>query len=169
MSLITPRLTLRPATLRDAPFFNALLNTPTWITNIHDKGIRTDEAAAEYIEQGILRGYLEYGFGMYVMELTSGTPIGICGFVQRDYLPHPDLGFAILPDYERQGYTYEAARAMLDYGYRKLGFTKVLAITTEDNIGSRRLLEKLGMTYVGTIQPSGDDTVFWQYAHGGEK
>ncbi|MBK9216940.1 MAG: GNAT family N-acetyltransferase [Chloracidobacterium sp.] len=47
--------------------------------------------------------------------LKDGTPIGNCGFVRRD-TPGPDIGFAFLPEYERQGYGFESSQALSRYG-----------------------------------------------------
>lgn len=85
----------------------------------------------------------------------SHTPIGLCGFLKRDYLDAEDIGFALLPEYERKGYTYEAASAVLNYGENQLGLTKVYAITSKDNIASQKLLKKLGLSFKSHInEPS---------------
>ena len=84
------------------------------------------------------------------------TPVGICGFLKRDYLDDPDIGFAVLPDYEGMGIVFETAAASMDYARRELKFETILAITTEKNTRSRKLLEKLGMREQGTVIPPGD-------------
>jgi RimJ/RimL family protein N-acetyltransferase len=76
----------------------------------------------------------------------------MCGFVRRDTLPGPDIGFSFLPEHERRGYGYESASAILDHGRRTLGFSDVYAITTLDNEASGRLLERLGFSYDRNIE-----------------
>jgi RimJ/RimL family protein N-acetyltransferase len=71
-------------------------------------------------------------------------------------LPYPDIGFALLPQFERQGYAYEAAAAMIDHGRTKLGLTRVLAITTIDNESSGRLLERIGLKFEREIDLEGE-------------
>lgn len=89
----------------------------------------------------------------------------MCGFVNRESLSHPDLGFALLPESEGCGYGTEAALASLDYGGRELGFTKVLAITSLDNTASVRLLEKLGFEYDSLIDsPSGEKLKLFEFS-----
>ncbi len=77
--------------------------------------------------------------------------IGICGFVRRDTLPDADIGFAFLPQFEGKGYALESAKAVMKYGAEKLNLKRVLAITTQNNESSGRLLEKLGFKFEGLI------------------
>jgi RimJ/RimL family protein N-acetyltransferase len=136
----------------DAEFICALLNTSKFIKYIGDRGVRTPDEAAEFIENRYRQSYRDHGFGLYAVELKDdGTPIGVCGFVRRDTLPGPDIGFAFLPEYEGKGYGQESGEAVLAFGREKLGFTSVFAITSLDNDASGRLLEKLGLTFARVI------------------
>ena len=146
--LRTERLILREAELSDSQFFYELLNSVKWLKYIGDRGIRTLNDAEKYINDKLIKSYKTNGFGLYVYELKdSHTPIGICGFIKRDYLDSIDIGFALLPEYERQGYTFEISTAVLRYGDETLGIKKVVAITTKDNIASQGLLKKLGFHF----------------------
>ncbi|MGE3466827.1 MAG: GNAT family N-acetyltransferase [Pyrinomonadaceae bacterium] len=159
MILETFRLRLREIEAeRDAGFINELLNTPKFLKYIGDRGVRSDADSAIFIEEHYRQSYRDHGYGLYVVELIStGRPVGVCGFVRRETLPAPDLGFAFLPEFEGLGYGTESARAVLDHGQAKLGFTKVLAITSLDNHASGRLLEKLGFKYdTDIISPDGE-------------
>jgi len=75
----------------------------------------------------------------------------MCGLLQRDALAHPDIGFAYLPDFRRQGYAFEAANAMLAHARDRLRLPRVLAITRPDNHASMRLLERLGLRLAGQV------------------
>ncbi len=161
--LKTPRLIIEQATLADTDFIFQLLNSPNWIEFIGDRGIKTQKDAEAYIEKSLINAYETYGYGLYKMSLKSeGVPIGICGFVKRDYLDHADIGFAIMPPYEGKGYTYEAAQATLEYGKTQLSLDPILAITTEENVKSQKLLLKLGLSAIGKIHP--DKTEFLLYS-----
>jgi ribosomal-protein-alanine N-acetyltransferase len=150
--LNTERLVLREAESSDTQFFYELLNSPKWIRYIGDRGIKTLKNAEDYINDKLINSYKTNGFGLYVYELKeSNKPIGICGFIKRDYLDSEDIGFALLPEYERKGYTYEISIAVLENGEKKLGITKVYAITSKDNIASQELLKKLGFNFKSTI------------------
>jgi RimJ/RimL family protein N-acetyltransferase len=122
--------------------------------------VRDAEQAREFIESRYMKSYVDNGYGLYAVELKpGGTPIGMCGFVRRDSLPGPDIGFALLPQYERKGYGYESAAAMMDYGRDALGFDEVLAITSQDNDASGRLLEKIGLRFDSLIELPPDSEV----------
>lgn len=151
--LETERLTLREAEPGDGAFVLDLLNQPSFKKYIGDRGVRTVEHAREYIAARFTTSYRDNGFGLWVVELrTDATPIGLCGFVSRKELPDPDIGFALLPQFERQGYAYEAADAAMRYGSKTLRLPRVLAITTLDNESSGRLLKKIGLTFAREIE-----------------
>ena len=150
-------MTLRELTADDAAFVLDLLNQPSFKKYIGDRGVRTVEQAREYAETRFIKSYRTNGFGLYLVELKAdSSPIGICGFVSRETLPAPDIGFALLPQYEKQGYAFEAASATMGYGRDTLGFARVLAITTTDNESSRRLLEKIGLKFESEIETGGE-------------
>lgn len=155
--LETERLILRRVTAEDSEFMLELLNDPSWLRFIGDKGVRTLDAARDYILQTLVAMYERLGFGLYLTELKNeGVPIGICGLIKRDSLADVDIGFAFLPKFRRQGYAYESALAVMAYGKSTLGLNRLLAITSPDNYGSARLLEKLGFNFEGKVKLSDD-------------
>jgi [ribosomal protein S5]-alanine N-acetyltransferase len=157
--LETERLVIREVTLADAAFVLALINSPKFHKYIADRGVRTVEAAEKYVDDRYLASYRDHGYGLYTVCLKDGTPIGNCGFVKRPNFDFPDIGFAFLPEFEAQGYGFESASAVLDYGRDALGFTRVLAITSQDNDVSVRLLTKLGFEFQGLHSMSENDVV----------
>lgn len=159
MSIIeTERLRLRhlsPET--DVEFTLELLNQPSFIRYIGDKGARNPDDARRYIIEGPVKSYQEHGFGLYLVELKSdATPIGICGMIRRDTLPDPDIGFAFLPQYWNHGYAFESAAAVMTYARDTLGMDRILAITTRDNEPSARLLAKIGLRFERLIRMADD-------------
>lgn len=154
----TERLTIREMDASiDAAYVNRLLNSPKFLKYIGDRGVRSDEQAAVFIEDRYRQSYRDYGFGLYTVELTeTGEQIGMCGYVRRESLDGPDIGFAFLPECERLGYGFESAAAMLEYGLETLGFTTIRAITSMDNDASGALLEKLGFTFDQIIETNGE-------------
>jgi [ribosomal protein S5]-alanine N-acetyltransferase len=148
--LETPRMQLRKAVLEDAGFFVQLLNDPSWLRNIGDRGIRSQADAKGYITHSILTQYHTYGFGMYVMlHKALQEPIGLCGLVKRDYLDHPDVGFAVLPDFSGKGYAFEAASNLMAYACGTLNIRQLYAIVNSSNERSIRLLEHLKFRHDG--------------------
>jgi RimJ/RimL family protein N-acetyltransferase len=155
MILETDRLQLRMLTADDAPFILRLLNEPSFIQNIGDRGVRTIVDAQAYIQKGPLASYEKFGFGLWLIELKSeGTPIGICGLLKRDVLEDVDIGYALLPEFCSQGYAFESASAVMLYASEKLGLKRVVAVTNAANKSSIRLLEKMGFKYERMVQLS---------------
>ena len=159
------RLRIRYFTLDDAPFILRLLNEPSFITNITDKGIRSLDAARDYLRDGPLASYQKHGFGLNVVELRSdATPIGMCGMLKRDDLPHPDIGYALLPEFCGHGYAFEAARCVFAHHREQHPNDPICAIVKPGNERSIHLLEKLGLRAVGTYRmaPEPDDLLLFR-------
>lgn len=163
--LTTNRLLLEEAQQEDTAFFFELLNSPNWIAHIGDRNIGSIDDALAYINS-LKASYEKDGFGLYKMLLKQGdVPIGICGLVNRETLERPDIGFAILPRFEGHGYTTEAAKAMLRYATDILQIHPVLGITTKENLGSRAILEKIGLAEVGTVPQDDDKAPLLKYSN----
>jgi [ribosomal protein S5]-alanine N-acetyltransferase len=157
--LETERLVLRRATAEDAEFILKLLNDPSWLRFIGDKGVRTLDAARGYISNTLVAMYERLGFGLYLTELKGGgVPVGVCGLIKRDSLEDVDIGFAFLPEFRGKGYAYESASAVMAYGKRAFGLNRLAAITSPDNYSSVRLLEKLGFRFEGRVRLPGDSS-----------
>lgn len=164
-ALSTARLVVRELADDDAPFIVALLNDPDFIRNIGDRGVRTGEDACEYLAAGPLASYARHGFGLCAVVLAgTGKPIGICGLLQRDELPGPDIGFAFLPQYRAQGYAFEAASAVKADAHARLGIQTLFAIVSPGNEPSVRLLEKLGFHREGRVRLRADGAELDRFA-----
>lgn len=157
LQLETERLILRRLTLDDADLMLAVWNDPGFIRNVGDRGIRTLESARKAMQEGPLQLYANYGYGPYALTRKSdGTRIGICGLFRRENLQHPDIGFAILPDYRGKGLAEEAAVAVRDYARDSLGLDVLTAIVSPENEKSIALIEKIGLTFDTMITMPGD-------------
>ena len=156
MSLLeTDRLVLRNLSADDADFILDLLNQPSFVKNIGDKGVRTNADAVRYIQNGPVASYEQFGFGLYLVELKgSGIPIGICGLLKRESLPDVDVGFAFLPQFWSQGYAVESASAVMKHGRNVLGIGRIVAITAPENYGSIKVLERIGLKFERRIRLS---------------
>lgn len=145
----TERLQLRTVSPADAPFYLELVNEPSWIRFIGDRGIRTLDAARAAILDGPVAMYERLGYSLYLVQRRSdGAPIGMCGLIKRDVLPDTDIGYAMSPRYWGQGYAYEAAAAVVAHARGALGLPRLMAITAPDNDASIQLLGKLGMRFI---------------------
>lgn len=156
--LETDRLCLRKLVDGDAAFILELVNDPDWLTHIGDRGVRTLSDASEFIAEGPLASYSSYGYGLWLVELKeASTPIGLCGVLKRKHLAHPDLGYALLPQFRGQGFAIESCRGVLDYARSKLAISEVLAIVSPGNARSIGLLEKLCFAQAGTATMPGQN------------
>jgi len=154
----TERLILNPTLEDDADFVLELFNTPKWLKNIGDRNVKTIEQAKEYINAKMMIQLERLGFANYtVIRKSDHTKLGICGLYDRDGLDGLDLGFAFLPEYERNGYAFESPNKLKQAAFDEFGINELVAITTHDNISSQKLLEKLGLIYSGTTRIPNDD------------
>jgi RimJ/RimL family protein N-acetyltransferase len=155
MVIETERLVLRKLTADDAAFILGLLNQPSFIENIGDRGVRTLDEARVYILDGAVASYERYGFGLYlVLVKESGEAAGICGLVKREGLDDVDIGFAFLPQYWKQGFAVESAAAVKGFAARTIGLRRLVAITSPANWRSIRVLEKIGLVFERMVRLS---------------
>jgi len=158
MIVETKRLILRKITVQDAEFVIRPVNEPSFVSNIGDKGVKNLHAAGRFILDGYWTNQERPGYGMFLVELKDGgDPIGGCGLLYRNVLDVTDIGFAFLPEYWNRGFAYEAAEAILKYGRSTLGVDKIVGLTSADNLGSIKLLKKLGMEFEKTVKMADDD------------
>jgi RimJ/RimL family protein N-acetyltransferase len=156
--LETERLVLRWLSTDDAAFILELVNEPSWLKYIGDKGVKTLQDAENYIRKGPVEMYRRLGFGLYLVEIReSHEPIGICGLIKRETLEDVDLGFAFLPKFWGKHYAFESATAAMSYGKNVLGIPRIAAITSQDNRPSEKLLEKLGFRFERNVRLSTSD------------
>jgi len=135
-----------------------LLNDPSFIRNIGDRGVRTVADACAYILNGPVASYSKNGFGLYLVVLKeTNESIGICGLIKRDGLEDVDLGYAFLPRFWARGFAVESAKAVKAYAKDVIGLHRIVAITDPENEGSIRVLEKIGFRFEKMVRLSDDD------------
>lgn len=155
--LITPRLSIEAFGLGDAGFLLSLLNDPGFLAHIGDRGVRSLAEAEAYLQTGLFHGLSQGHWGLRKVVLrSSGLAVGMCGLLQRQHLPGPDLGYAFLSAHAGQGLASEAARAVLELAWVHHGLSRVLAIVKPGNSRSIKLLSGLGFGLLGDApQPPG--------------
>jgi [ribosomal protein S5]-alanine N-acetyltransferase len=151
----------------DAPFILALVNEPSWLENIGDRGVRTLDDARAYITNGPLASYAQHGFGLFCVELLeTGEAIGMCGLLKRDWLPDVDVGFAFFPKFWGKGYAHESAAGVIEWARTSCGVMRVAGIVKPDNRASIRVLEKLGMAFERIVtSPDGHVSSLYTLRH----
>lgn len=142
--LTTARLLIQPLTPADNHFIFELVNTDGWLKFIGNRNVASAEEATAYIQKILAMQHVVY----WVVKLKdTEEATGIVTYIQRDYLPYPDIGFAFLPRYCKQGYAYEATNAVLHQLTSEQQLTHILATTLSQNAASIKLLEKLGLNF----------------------
>ncbi len=165
-TLQTDRLLLRPLDIADAPFILNLLNQPSFLHNIGDRGVHSLLEAEGYIQAGPLKSYERFGFGLMLVTLkNSRIPLGICGLIKRDTLENIDIGFAFLPEFWSKGYATEAASAILADGKNRLNLGRIVAIVLPGNAPSIRVLERIGLKFEHSLRLPGDAVELSLYAN----
>lgn len=146
--LRTERLELRrfvPEALADQDFILELLNQRSFVDNIADRGVRTRADALAYLRDGPQASFERHGFGlMKLVRREDEAAIGMCGLLQRDYLPHPDVGYSLIDAHVGHGYASEAAATTLAWGFARFRPRCIAASTARHNEASIRLLLRLG-------------------------
>ena len=163
--LETDRLVLRYFRTDDVEFIVRLLNEPSFIEHIGDKGVRSVEDANQYLLNGPLDSYKRFGYGLNMVELkVTEERIGMCGLVRRENLDDADIGYAFLQQHWSNGYAREAAAAVLKHARESLGLGRILAIVTPQNHSSIKLLGEIGLNFERMIRMSDDDEELMVFA-----
>lgn len=109
--------------------------------------------ARKFLEEYQEHTYRKIGFGrMTTILKETDEVIGWCGLKFHPDINEVDLGYRFHKRFWNKGFGTEASLACLEYGYNKLGINEVVAYAVEENIGSCRVLEKSGFTYVGMAE-----------------
>jgi len=148
-SYYTPRLSLGLITEADHAFVLELVNSEGWLRNIGDRHVHNEADAKAYIQKIQAKPDFYY---WVVRFRKSGEPIGIVSFLKRTYLENFDIGFALLPQFQGQGFAQEAAEVVLQSVYSNPSLRPILATTVPSNLPSIRLLEKMGFRFDREIE-----------------
>lgn len=104
----------------------------------------------------------ENGFCRWaVIERVSRKIVGSCGFARLAGSKEIELGYLFACRAWGKGYATEAAEACLLYGFERLGFTEVIALTDPGHVASQRVVEKIGFTRHGIRQYDGEDNMVY--------
>ncbi|WP_299529192.1 GNAT family N-acetyltransferase [Ulvibacterium sp.] len=146
INLETKRLRIRPIKLADAGFILTLTNSKGWLKYIGDRNISNTILAKKYIQK--ILDNPNYFYSVFELKELQKA-IGIVTFLHRTDEKFPDIGFALLPEFEKKGYTLEASREYLKKVKQSNQYGNIIAITLPHNQRSIGLLEKLGLKYQG--------------------
>ncbi|MDI9310679.1 MAG: GNAT family N-acetyltransferase [Limnohabitans sp.] len=146
--LETPRLYLRELNISDAEDFFHLNDDPEVIKYTGDTSFSHISEALSFLQN--YNPYELYGYGRWaVIRKEDEVFLGWCGLKYSPDLDEVDLGFRFFKKYWNQGFATESALACLKYGFEELGLEKIVGRAMGANIASIKVLEKIGMLYVG--------------------
>ena len=162
LQLSTQRLTLIPFSvdllrlaLTDRGAFERRLDVrflPAWASE-HQRGLLAEVLRALEADPGS-RFWRFY----FILHTVDRAVIGDAGFKgPPDQEGTVEIAYGIVPLYRRQGYAFEAVTALVRWAFSHPGLRQISARCDDDNVGSIRILEKLGM-YRTRIEGR---TLFW--------
>jgi ribosomal-protein-alanine N-acetyltransferase len=144
--LETPRLILREFSPDDVDALGSVLSDRE---TMRFYPAPLDRAGVEAWIARDLRRYTKDGHGLWAMVFkTSGELIGDCGLTVQpvDGIDEIEIGYHVRRDHWGQGLATEAARACRDYGFARLPVDHIISLIRPENLPSRRVAEKNGMT-----------------------
>lgn len=146
--LETQRLVLRAVGEDDVEDHNLLINTEAVMAHLGGV-MERHEIEARHAKSMAL--YARHGFSfLFMFEKTTGEMVGYAGIklVDNPLAPNVgdhEIGWTVRQDRWRRGYAFEAVRGILDWAFGPVGAPHVAALTSQSNIASWKLMEKLGM------------------------
>jgi ribosomal-protein-alanine N-acetyltransferase len=153
----TERLILKPTTKEDAKFILDLFNTPKWIEFIGVRNVSNIKDTEAYIENKMTPQFERLGFGNYTLiRKSDGEKIGSCGLYDREGLDGIDIGFALLPNFEKKGYAFEGVNKLKEVALSDFKLKEISGITSKKNTASQNLLMKIGLKFEKNIQLPND-------------
>jgi ribosomal-protein-alanine N-acetyltransferase len=156
-TLTTDRLTMRPLQPADALTLHRIYQMESVLTYFPSTTPPPLEKVERFIA-GQEKHWQEHGYGNWGI-LPNGE-YEIIGWVGLQFLPELDeteVGFLLSPPHWGKGYATEAARASLQFGFERFDLDHIIALVHPENLASRRVIQKCGMTYLETIHLWGID------------
>lgn len=147
--LETERLYLRPFEEKDAHNLFLLNNNPEVMRYTGDLPFKDDEDARRFAVDYVTNPkspYVKFNMGrLAAVRKEDHSFIGWAGFkyhVEEDYI---DMGYRLLQPYWGMGYATELAARVIQHGFEDLNMQEIVAHVHEDNVGSQRVVEKVGL------------------------
>lgn len=151
MLLSTERLILRRFTQDEFEDFYPLDQDPRvmeFLSECKPKPVSREQAKERFDK--MIAYYDEYpGYGVFATCLKSdGSLIGWTALKDLDESIYTEIGYRYFFRFWGRGYATEAATALVDYGFEKLGLDRIVAVVHPDHVVSKAILRKIGLHYV---------------------
>jgi ribosomal-protein-alanine N-acetyltransferase len=155
IGLRTERLVGEPTSAADLEDYDRLLNHPGVARTLG--GSRTRDQVADSVARSVAH-FVEHGFGAWTLrDPRTGAFVGRGGLkrLHLDGRPEVEVLYALLPEYWGRGLATELSMAAVRLGLGELRLPSVIGFTLIGNAGSRRVLEKAGLTYERAFEHAG--------------
>lgn len=161
--LETTRLIIRPAVLEDAQKLFELNSDPEVVRYTGDTSFNSIVEVHELLRVRIWPQFEKYKMTRFIVTLKDNTFLGWCGLKYFPETNEVDLGYRFMKKFWGKGYATESSLACLKYGFEELKLNRIIAKAMPDNIGSIKVMQKLGMTFRGYVNDPTDPHPFLLY------
>ena len=157
----TERTIMRKLTKEDAIDFYTLNLDEEVLKFTGDKPFENIQTAVDFLTN--YDQYEKYGVGrLAVIDKATLKFIGWCGLKYSQDKNEYDIGFRFYRNYWNKGYATETAKKYLDFGFSKLKIEKIVGRAMKENIGSIKVLEKIGMIFKENFDFEGQQGVIYE-------
>jgi ribosomal-protein-alanine N-acetyltransferase len=147
--LETKRLILREILNSDFDELYRMNSNPTIMRYVGDGSTRNHQQMTREVGMLISHYIRKPGFGIWATILKdTDVFVGASGLVYYDNTSEIEIGYRMLKEYWNRGYATEASLGLLDYGFKSLELNKIVGSAHVENLASRRVMEKIGMTHI---------------------
>lgn len=152
MQIETERLIIREFVAGDMQAVHAYASDPL-VARYMMWGPNSEEETGNYIELTLdmQKEQPRRSYELAAVLKATGQLIGGCGLTLSEPA-QGEIGYCFNPLFWRQGYTSEAAAALLAFGFQELGLHRIYATCRPENIGSASVMQKIGMRYEGHLR-----------------
>lgn len=160
----TERLILREITLDDKADLLRLHSNPEVQKYTGEPVVKSMKEMEKAIQERI-ENYKIYGYGRWATFLKNGMQfVGWAGLAYLPEFDEIDIGYRFFPEYWGKGIATEASRAILTYGFNELQLEKIIAIAMKENLGSIKVMEKIGMQFdkLAPYEEGSEDAIWYQ-------
>lgn len=160
--ITTPRLSGLPLSERDFADLHAL-HRDALVLAWFDAEPDTPEKTRGFLERKLAH-WRDHGFGIWMFRDAEGAFVGRCGIHRwsLDGRGEVELGYIVRSELWSRGYATEMGAAIVDHAFSALGLDELVGFTRPDNLGSQRVLEKLGFDYERTFVAHGEQAILYR-------
>jgi [ribosomal protein S5]-alanine N-acetyltransferase len=159
--LETERLVLRPLSADEVDSLHRISKEPNVRLYLWDNEPVSEATVKDIIAQSD-RMLSEEKIGVFGVRMRGREDLlGFCGFVRLEGMQEPELWYELTQKVWGRGIATEAAWACLRYAFEEVDMERVIAGADAPNTASLRVIEKLGMRYLGNINPSSPEEPYF--------